>query len=66
MSLAGVRASDVLCCDVRGDRFYALARAAAAEGKVPIASLTGRPIPALRVSARQVIGHWRKSKASRV
>ncbi len=66
MSLAGVRAGDVLCCDVRGDRFYALAKAAAAEGKVPIASLTGRPIPALRVSARQVIGHWRKSKASRV
>ncbi len=66
MNLGGVREGDVLCCDVRGDRFYALAKAAAAEGKVPIASLTGRPIPALRVGARQVIGHWRKSKASRV
>ncbi len=66
MSLAGVRAGAVLCCDVRGDRFYALARAAAAEEKVQITSLTGRPIPALRVGARQVIGHWRKSKASRV
>jgi hypothetical protein len=66
MSLAGIRAGDVLCCDVRGDRFYAVAKAAATEGRVPIASLTGRPIPALRVSARQVVGHWRKSKASRV
>jgi hypothetical protein len=66
MSLAGIRGGDVLRCDVRGDRFYALAKAQAVEGKVPIESLTGRPIPALRVTARQVVGHWRKSKASRV
>jgi hypothetical protein len=37
----------------------------AAAGKVPISSLTGRPVPALRVTARQVIGPWRRSKASR-
>ena len=66
MSLAGVRAGDILCCDVRGDRFYALVKGEAAAGKVEISSLTGRPIPALRVTARQIIGHWRRSKASRV
>jgi hypothetical protein len=66
MSLAGIREGDIVFCDVRGDRFYAAARGRAYEGKVPIVSLTGRPIPALRVTARQVIGHWRKSKSSRV
>ncbi len=66
MSLAGIREGDIVYCDVRGDRFYALAKDGAIQGKVPIFSLTGRPIPALRVSARQVIGHWRRSKASRV
>jgi hypothetical protein len=66
MNLGGVREGDVVCCDVRGDRFYALARGGPTEGKLPISSLTGRPIPALRVTARQIVGHWRKSKASRV
>jgi hypothetical protein len=66
MSLAVIRAADIVCCDVRGDRFYALVKGEAAAGKLPISSLTGRPIPALRVTARQVIGHWRRSKASRV
>ena len=66
MSLAGIREGDIVCCDVRGDRFYAIAGGKAAEGRLPVSSLTGRPIPALRVTARQVVGHWRRSKASRV
>jgi hypothetical protein len=66
LNLAGIREGDILCCNVRGDRFYAVVREQAAEGRVPISSLTFRPIPALRVTARQVIGHWRRSKASRV
>jgi hypothetical protein len=66
MSLAGVRQGDIVLCDVRGDRFFARVRGAVAEGRLPIESLTGRPIPALRVSARQVCGHWRRSKASRI
>lgn len=65
MSLAGVRAGDIVYCDVRADRFYAVVKCPAAAGKVPIESLTARSIPALRVTARQVIGHWRRSKASR-
>jgi hypothetical protein len=66
MTLAGVRRGDIVYCDVRGDRFYARVRDEVAEGRLPIESLTGRPIPALRVSARQVCGHWRRSKASRI
>lgn len=42
MSLAGVRAGDTDCGDVRTDRFYVLLKGEAAAGKVPISSLTGR------------------------
>ncbi|MGA8746707.1 MAG: hypothetical protein WB507_12735 [Solirubrobacterales bacterium] len=66
LNLAGIREGDILCCDVRGDRFYALVRGRASEGRVPISSLISRPIPALRVTARQVIGHWRRSKTSQI
>lgn len=66
MNLAGIRGGDIVCCDVRGDRFYAVVKGRAAESRLPVSSLTGRPIPALRVTARQVVGHWRRSKASRV
>lgn len=66
MQLGTIREGDIVACDVRGDRFYGLATAGASGGVVTIASLTGRPIPATAVKARQVVGHWRKSKASRV
>jgi hypothetical protein len=66
MSLAGVREGDIVFCDVRGDRFYARVKGEVDEGRLPIESLTGRPIPALRVRARQVCGHWRRSRSSRI
>jgi hypothetical protein len=69
MNLASVCPEDIVLCDVRGDRFYALVREhdrQAGRAPLTIASLTGRPIPAYHVTARQVVGHWRKSKASRV
>lgn len=69
MNLASVCAGDIVYCDVRGDRFYArVEQHDRRKGAAPlrIESLTGRPIPALHVKARQVVGHWRKSKASQV
>lgn len=62
MRLATVRPDDIIRCDVRGDRFYALVTGEPGKAGVPIASLiAGRPIPARRVKASQVIGHWRRS-----
>lgn len=68
MNLARVCPEDIVLCDVRGDRFYAVVREhdrRRAAAPLRIESLTGRPIPALHVKARQVVAHWRKSKASR-
>lgn len=66
MQLGAIREGDIVLADVRGDRFYALVSAGASGGVINIGSLTGRPIPAHALKARQVVGHWRKSKASRV
>lgn len=64
MKLAGIKGGDVVRCDVRGDRFWALALTVN-KGSVVIASLIdGRPIPALKVSSRQVIGHWSRRAGS--
>jgi hypothetical protein len=63
MRLANVRPDDILRCDVRGDRFWALVTGEPdPKAGGPITSLIPtRPIPALRVKASQVIGHWRRS-----
>lgn len=69
MLVQGINPGDILLCDVRGDRFYALATVVPVGGrgaKVQIESLTRRPIPALAVTSRQIVGHWRKSKQSKV
>lgn len=71
VNLTGINKQDIVLCDVRSDRFYATVTAhlpkGDANGKpLAIESLTGRPIPAYHVSARQVVGHWRKAKGSRV
>ena len=65
MNTAGIREGDIIQCDIRGDRFYAIARSAPAKGVVPIESLTGRPIPSMNATSRQVVAHWRKSKQSK-
>lgn len=62
MTIATVREGDIVHCDVKGRRFHAL-----------VESKTGghlhvRPIePNIsyrRVTARQVIGHWRRRRQS--
>lgn len=65
MVLGSVKPDDIVLCDVRGDRFYARAVVINADGALQIESLTGRPIPAMWVGSRQVVGHWMKSKRSK-
>jgi hypothetical protein len=67
MNIGSVRAGDIVRCDVRGDRFYAVVPEKWEGGPLlPVESLSGRPIPTFHVKARQVVGHWRKSKQSKV
>ena len=66
MTIGSVKENDLVRCDVRGDRFWARVVSEAVDGKLPIEALNGRPIPALRVTARQVVGHWRMRKGSAV
>lgn len=64
MTSKSIHEGDIVRCDVRGDRFWARATGEVADGKLPIEALNGRPIPALRVTARQIVGHWRMRKGS--
>jgi hypothetical protein len=66
VTIGGIHENDVVRCNVRGDRFWARATGEAEDGTLPIVSLNGRPIPTLRVRARQVVGHWRMRKGSAV
>lgn len=65
MNLASVKSGDVVRCDVRGDRFWGLVTDKR-PGEVAVESATGRPIPAMTITARQVVGHWRQAKGSAV
>jgi hypothetical protein len=65
MTIGSVREGDMVRCDVRGDRFWAIVLGDVGDDKkIPIGPLNGRPIPSFRVGARQVVGHWRKRKGS--
>ncbi len=76
MNLTGIKPGDIVCCNVRGDQFYALAgkrdtkettsAPTALAYPLQIQGLGRRPIPRLRVKASEVVGHWRKSKQSKV
>lgn len=72
MNLTPIRRADIVLADVRGDRFYAIVAGPAEQDDVmrrrllPIDSMMRRPVPARRLTAEQVIGHWRKSAQSKV
>lgn len=63
MKLAGIRRGDVVECDVKGRRFYALVERAATadERQVDVRPITPG-ITYRRVTARQIIEHWRKAR----
>jgi len=70
-SLTGIKKDDVIRIDVRGQRSFALVSKEAHNDPVrKIRGLTIRPMVPGRglitsfVTAYQVVGHWRKSKAT--
>jgi len=71
VNLTPIKPEDIVLAEVRGDRFYGLVAEPAGMDHVlkrralTVSSLTGRPIPTRRLTARQVVGHWRRSAASR-
>jgi hypothetical protein len=64
MNITGIKSGDIVQCDVRGYRFFALVTDSSTRGSLRIEGLSRLAIPTLEVKARQVIGHWRKSKRS--
>ena len=64
MVLTSVRPGDIVMCDVRGSRFYAEVTDKG-KGNLAIRPLS-KGVGFYSVTSRQVIGLWRKSKASRV
>jgi hypothetical protein len=60
--LAGIRSGDVVECDVRGERFYALVAERAGASELGVNQLYGSGRYRL-VRARQVIAHWRRARA---
>lgn len=71
MNLTPIKSGDIAFADIRGDRFYGIVEEPVAMDPVlkrrvlTVRSLTGRPVPTGLLNARQVIGHWRRSSASR-
>lgn len=73
MNTSGIRADDIVYCDVRGDRFMALVdQPMHRDEGLKKRGLTLRPItPGARlryhfVTSRQVVGHWRKAAGTAV
>lgn len=66
MTIGGIRDGDIVQADIRGQRFYGIVTD---EVETTRSELAVRPIGNGRerwpriVTARQVIGHWRKRKA---
>lgn len=66
MNISPVREHDVVECDIRGDRFFAKAGPFASKGQLIVHPINGGGRGHTRyVTARQVVGHYRRSKASR-
>lgn len=72
MTLKGIKVDDIVRCDVRGWKFLAIVTKASHREEVrgrgiKVRSLSEKVrIPTEFVTARQVVGHWRKAKGSMV
>jgi hypothetical protein len=61
MTLSGVRAGDIVLADRKGRRFYAIV-VARHERELEVEPIDRR-VTYRRVKAREVLSHWRKSRA---
>lgn len=72
MTLKGIKVDDIVRCDVRGWKFLAIVTKASHRDETRGQGLKVRTvsqrvrIPTEFVTARQVVGHWRKAKNSLV
>lgn len=73
MNSTGIRAGDIVRCEVRGGRFWARVSAPMRQidglGKrITLEPLIGQRgnLPATWVTSRQVVGHWRQAKGSEI
>lgn len=64
MRLNTIRVDDIVHADVRGQRFYARVEQLD-DGAIQVASLNGKALGYTRLTARQVVGHYRKAAGSR-
>ncbi len=60
MRLQGIRAGDLVLCDVKGRRFHAEVTTSPTGAELEIRPLQ-RAITYRRVTARSVLEHWRKA-----
>ncbi|HEX3689501.1 MAG TPA: hypothetical protein VHV28_07385 [Solirubrobacteraceae bacterium] len=61
MRLQGIRAGDLVLCDVKGRRFHAEVTTTPSGAELEVHPLL-RGITYRRVSSRSVIEHWRKAR----
>lgn len=64
MRTQGIKAGDIVRCDVRGQLFYASVLGND-DGTLSLSPLTGTFLPTYNVKARQVVGHYSKRKGSK-
>lgn len=62
MKLGGIRCDDLVQGDVRGVAFYATVEGV--EGRELVVAPLSRNVTFRRLTARQVIAHWRKAAGS--
>lgn len=60
MRLQGIRAGDIVLCDVKGRRFHAEVTTTPTSAELEVRPLL-RGITYRRVSSRSVLEHWRKA-----
>lgn len=63
MNISAVKVGDVVRCDVRGTVFPALVENASTKGELSVEPFV-KAVTYRTVTSRQVVTHWRKSKAS--
>jgi hypothetical protein len=63
MRTQGIKPGDIVHCDVRGQKFYAVIKEKTDDG-FGLDKLTSQFLPAYVVKPRQIVGHYSKRKGS--
>lgn len=63
MTISTVRPGDVVLVDRKGRRFHAVVTGTPARGAVDIEPIDSR-VSYYSARSREIVGHWRRSKAS--